>query len=211
MRLLFSPEPTEVKWYRFISATFFTVPLLLASTQSNCQTMSGLAFIAVRSDTLPSDTLPSRQDIFYAVRGDSMAKANRPGKNPWVAVGLSAALPGAGQIYTRSYWKPPIIWGFGGYWIYEWTQMNSLYHDYRDQFSKSITPSTPSGNPYAKTLEESYRDERDKFAWYLGALYFLNLVDAYVTASLFDFDVGSDLGMNGKAEPRLVATVRLRF
>src|SRR5436190_20032898 len=41
-------------------------------------------------------------------------------KKPWVAVLLSAALPGAGQFYNGSYWKVPVILGFAGYFGYEY-------------------------------------------------------------------------------------------
>jgi hypothetical protein len=34
-----------------------------------------------------------------------------------------------------------------------------------------------------------YRSERDKYALVLGLSYFLNLVDAFVDAHMFDFDV----------------------
>lgn len=135
----------------------------------------------------------------------------QPAKRPWVAVGFSAALPGAGQIYNETYWKVPIIWGLGGYWIYEWTQQNNKYQDYRQQYSASITPQLPNGNSRYLQLRDFYRNERDSYAWYLGALYFLNLVDAYVGANLYDFDVGPDLTADGKIVPKVTATMRVKF
>ena len=39
--------------------------------------------------------------------------------------------------------------------------------------------------------------QRDAFAWYLGILYLVNIVDAYVGAELYDFDVGPELGAGG--------------
>ncbi len=142
-------------------------------------------------------------------------RADTPGlresKSPWLAVGLSAAAPGAGQIYNKNYWHVPVIWGLGGYWVYEWIHLNNNYKDYRDQFANSVTPTTPSGNGQYLLLRDFYRDERDKFAWYLGALYFLNLVDAYVGASLYDFDVSPDLGADGRVYPRVRGTLRVGF
>ena len=38
-------------------------------------------------------------------------------KSPWLAVGLSAVAPGAGQIYDAGYWKAPLIWGVGGLFL----------------------------------------------------------------------------------------------
>src|SRR6266850_5090288 len=126
------------------------------------------------------------------------AKASDHSKSPWIAVGLSAGVPGLGQIYNHTYWKLPLIWGLGGYWIYEWVHLNDNYKDFRSQYSNSITPANKAGDPLLLTLRDFYRDERDKFAWYLGALYLLNLVDAYVGASLYDFDVSPDLTSDGR-------------
>ena len=133
-----------------------------------------------------------------------------PRKSPWLAVGLSAAVPGLGQLYNENYWKPPIIWGLGGYWIYEWIHLNNSYKDFREQYEVSLMTSTGGNSQYLR-LRDFYRDERDKFAWFLGALYFLNLVDAYVGANLYDFDVGPELMMNGSVVPKMKATLRLRF
>jgi len=143
--------------------------------------------------------------------GGASQSAMHAKKRPWVAVGLSAVLPGAGQIYNEAYWKPPIIWGLIGYWIYEWNQNNTKYWDYRGQYAQSIDINSTTGNQQLLKLRDFYRDERDKFAWYIGAFYFLNLVDAYVGANLFDFDVGPSLGAVGQGYPSVNATIRVRF
>jgi hypothetical protein len=132
-------------------------------------------------------------------------------KSPWVAVGLSAIAPGAGQIYNENYWKAPVIWALGGYWVYEWTKQNNRYWEFRALYDQSITPSLPAGNRQYKDLREFYHDERDKFAWFIGGLYFLNLLDAYVGAHLYDFDVSPDLTADGTVVPRVTATVRFTF
>jgi hypothetical protein len=137
--------------------------------------------------------------------------AYHPTKKPWLAVGLSAAVPGLGQLYNQNYWKTPIIWGLGGYYIYEWISLNNKYKDFRDQYSASLSPLLPSGNAQLQRVRDFYHDERDKFAWYMGALYFLNLVDAYVSANLYDFNVGSDLGADGRMYPKVTATLRAKF
>jgi hypothetical protein len=135
----------------------------------------------------------------------------RQTKSAWLAVGLSAGLPGAGQVYNESYWKVPVIAGLAGYWVYEWVKLNNKYKDFRDQYNQSISPSSPSGNQTLLGVRDFYHDERDKFAWYLGALYFVNLVDAYVGAHLYDFDVGPDLTYDGRIVPKVTATIRFRL
>ena len=132
-------------------------------------------------------------------------------RSPWLAVGLSALIPGAGQVYNENYWKPLVIWGLTGYWVYEWMKLNTRYNASRIDFEQSISPFLPDGNSQFKYARDFYRDERDKFAWYLGALYFLNLVDAYVGAQLYDFDVSPDLSSDGRIVPKMTATLRYHF
>lgn len=134
----------------------------------------------------------------------------RKGKSTLKAMLLSAAIPGAGQIYTESYWKLPIIWGLGGYYVYEWIRNNDHYRDYRDQYLKSITPTNPQGNLQAKALRDAYRNHRDSFAWYLGILYLANIADAYVSASLYEFDVSDDLSLQ-IARPGQLLTIRWKW
>jgi hypothetical protein len=100
----------------------------------------------------------------------------------------SAVLPGWGQFYNESYWKIPIIWGLSGWFIYMWDDRNDFYKFYRDQYNDSFNE-TSNGNSQLKDLRDFYKDQRDLFAIYLGLTYFLNLIDAYVDAHLFDFDV----------------------
>jgi hypothetical protein len=134
-----------------------------------------------------------------------------PRKKPWLAVGLSAALPGLGQLYDERYWKAPVIWGVGGYWVYEWFKQNDKYKQYRDLYDQSLAIS-PGGDQRYHDLRDFYRDERDRFAWFMGGLYLLNLVDAYVGAHLYDFDVGPSLGQAGPSPSVGVrASVRIPF
>lgn len=128
----------------------------------------------------------------------------RLSKSPLLAMGLSAAVPGLGQIYNENYWKPPIIWAVGGYWIYQWLDLNKNYKDFRNKNSEN-----PS-DQYVR-LRDFYHDERDKFAWFLGVLYVLNIVDAYAGAHLYDFDVSPELTLNGRIVPRVTASVRFPF
>ena len=105
---------------------------------------------------------------------------------------FSALVPGGGQVYNQSYWKVPVILGFGVYFVSEWLSNNRRYRDYHDQYSLSLA-TTP--NPDLLSLRDFYRDQRDAFAWYYLILYVINIADAYVDASLYDFNVGDDLSL----------------
>ena len=125
-------------------------------------------------------------------------------KNPWKAVAYSAVLPGAGQLYNQSYWKIPVIAGLGGYFVYEWIKNNNEYLDYKTQYQNSQTEANPSGNPQLQYLREFYRDQRDNFIIYSLILYVVNLIDAYVDAQLYDFDVSESIKLGFLKKEKLL-------
>lgn len=120
-------------------------------------------------------------------------------KSPWGAVLRSALLPGLGQFYNESYWKIPVVWGAIGYFGYLWFDSNSNYKKYRDLYLNNNT------NQNYLNLREFYRDQRDLNAVFIGLAYFLNLVDAFVDAHLFDFDVSENV------DNSLILSVKIKF
>lgn len=118
-----------------------------------------------------------------------------PEKSALTAILLSAVLPGAGQIYTERYWTAPIVIGFTAYFISQWIKADDLYISARDRYRLSVEQNEGGGQGSAQFLYERdfYRDQRDKFAFYLALTYFLNIVDAYVGASLYSFEVDDNL------------------
>jgi hypothetical protein len=112
-------------------------------------------------------------------------------KSPWGAVLRSAVVPGWGQLYNESYIKAPVIWGIGAALAAGWIFYNDLYWDYSRQYSASNFSFAQ-----AKSSRDIYRDNRDLMTIYMVLGYFLNLVDAYVDAHLFDFTVEEDSYIN---------------
>jgi hypothetical protein len=113
-------------------------------------------------------------------------------KSPWTAVILSAVVPGAGQIYNKSYWKAPLVWGITGWFAYNYILNNKNYHDYRDKAYAAVNATDPNEQALAasyRNIRDDYRSQRDNFAIYLGITYALTLLDAYVDAQMFDFSV----------------------
>lgn len=110
-------------------------------------------------------------------------------KSPLKAVLYSAILPSLGQFYNGSYWKIPIILGLGGYFGYNIIDYNNIANDYQAQYVASQTPENPIGDTRFKQLRDRSKDNRDQFIFYFGIMYLANLVDAYVDAHLYDFDV----------------------
>lgn len=129
------------------------------------------------SDTL---SLFQEQDSIFVMK-----------KSPWGAVLRSAVLPGLGQYYNESYWKIPIVLGTIGALGYQWVDRNNLYIKYRDLYMETVKKDGVGNDQYRK-IREFYKDQRDLVAVFIGLSYLLNLIDAYVDAHLFDFDVSEN-------------------
>lgn len=110
-------------------------------------------------------------------------------KSPWRSVLYSAILPGLGQFYNESYWKVPVILTIGGYLGYVIVKNHNKFLDYRDEYAASQTATNPDGDLRLKSYREFYRDQRDQFLLYFAFYYLITLVDSYVDAHLYDFDV----------------------
>ncbi len=142
-----------------------------------------------------SDSLKIGTDSLVSVPGisvsDSLETADTASvfemsKSPWGAVLRSTILPGWGQLYNESYWKAPVVWGFLYYFVSVWIEQNDLYWKYARLYQQDQTNTTHY------RFREFYHDQRDQFAVYIGLTILMNLVDAYVDAHLFDFDVSPD-------------------
>lgn len=175
---------------------------------------------------------PAKKADVVAQRADSILTATSSNAffapksvfkpSPRKAVIYSAIFPGLGQVYNRQYWKLPILYGGFTAFTYAITWNNRYYQTYFE-WHKSLIDDDPNTNewhngiPYGQTpdnvdkkwLEGVYKDRKDYFRYYrdfsfIGAvaLYLLGIVDAYVDAQLFDFDISPDLSM--RVQPTLV-------
>ena len=107
--------------------------------------------------------------------------------NPKRAMWLALALPGAGQIYNRKYWKLPIIYGgfVGCAYAMRWN--NQMYHDYSQAYLDLMA--------LFKKRKDRFRRWRDMSFFVMVGVYALSVVDAYVDASLSEFDISDDLSL----------------
>ncbi len=151
------------------------------------------ALSAVQSQEQPSDDSLAIPDLPIMTGEEAHSGSLSMTKSPGLAVGLSAVLPGAGQFYNESYWKIPIVVGLGAYFVSGWIRNDNLAEDYRVQYEESKTEEDPDGDGTLLSTRDFYKNQRDTFVWYFVILYVVNLVDAYVDANLYDFDVGDDL------------------
>jgi len=138
------------------------------------------------------------------------------------ALWLSLVLPGAGQIYNRKYWKLPIVYGGFVGCVYAMTWNNQMYHDYSQAYMDIMDddPNTQSYNQFMhlgtqitgsnieryKTLfknrKDRYRRWRDLSFFCLVGVYAMSVIDAYVDASLSEFDISNNLSLH--VEPAII-------
>ena len=142
--------------------------------------------------------------------------------NPTKALIYSAIFPGLGQIYNRKYWKLPIVYGgFLGF-SYAITWNGRYYKDYSNGYKDIMdddeaTDSWKNFLPYGvdpesvdkawltdvmKRRKDFYRRYRDLSIIGTVAMYALSMLDAYVDAQVFDFNISSDLSL--RVEPALI-------
>ena len=120
-------------------------------------------------------------------------------KSPKKAAIYSAVIPGAGQIYTKKYWKVPIIYGGLVTSAYFINDNNNQYKEYRDAALLSYeTGEDQLGYTYSELiiLKDHYKRNREISYYSFVGVYILNIIDASVNAHLFHFDVSDDISLN---------------
>lgn len=142
------------------------------------------------------------------------------------ALWLALVLPGAGQIYNRKYWKLPIIYGGFVGCAYAMSWNNQMYHDYSQAYMDIMDddPNTESYNQFlhlGAKIDESnierykeifrkrkdrYRRWRDMSMFVFIGIYAFSVIDAYVDASLSEFDISDDLSL--RIEPTMLNNQR---
>ena len=158
-------------------------------------TVRDLQIYTSSSNALLPDTQSVVNDSLRIQAGSVGVDTQASRKSPTLAMLMSMVIPGSGQIYVHRYITIPIIWGFGYYFVKAWIDQNNQYKHYRDLFAASVkTDTLGQGNGVLQSNRDFYRDDRDKFAFYIAITYILNIVDAYVGASLYSFDVSDNLG-----------------
>lgn len=170
----------------------------------------------------PADTTFSAKD---SLKLNSMLQvATKKPKRDWStwrpdtkrAMWLAIVLPGAGQIYNRKYWKLPIIYGgfVGCAYAMRWNNM--MYRDYSQAYLDIMDddPQTQSYNQFLhlgnqitpentqrwqeifRKRKDRYRRWRDMSFFCMLGVYALSVIDAYVDASLSEFDISPDLSLS---------------
>lgn len=118
--------------------------------------------------------------------------------SPRKALLYAAVLPGAGQIYTKKYWKLPLVYGGLFATGYAINFYQDGYRKYKSELFgvlESGSPLSPSGftENQLRTIVERYRRERDFMIIVMAGVYLLQMIDAHVDAHLKEFDLNPTL------------------
>ena len=162
----------------------------------------------------------------YTLIKDSVSGSDSRQKSPkWVML-RSVAIPGWGQIANRQIWKVPIVYGGLGACAYFIGYNNGWYRDFKeayilrtdddpatiDQFDPEFGTSDYrfALSSQLQSLRDSYRRNLELSVIAFSGVYLLNVLDAYISAHLRNFDMTEDLSLkihspsfvqhNGRAE-----------
>jgi hypothetical protein len=143
--------------------------------------------------------------------------------DPVHTIWLGAVIPGYGQIKNKKYWKLPIVYGgfLGCFYAVNWnskqyTSYKNAYLDITDDdattnshleiIPRGFTIDSYGGQAAYTNLLRSAMDRsrynRDLSIIISVAYYGLTLIDAFVDAHLYDFDVSTDLSL--KLRPAII-------
>ena len=201
-----------MKGHNKILQTVMSAIMLLMTTMVSAQTTDSVA-VAIDTVAVDIDSVALGKILAQKVKPKKDWNKWRP--NPKRAMWLAIVLPGAGQIYNRKYWKLPIVYGGFIGCLYAATWNNQMYHDYEQAYMDIMddNPQTQSYNQFlhlGKTVDETniedykslfrrrkdyYRRYRDLSIFIMIGVYALSIIDAYVDASLSEFDISDDLSL----------------
>ena len=193
--VLVSDTARMVQGVRVVNASGDTI--IVASLDS----IRGIEGVEILADTTASPTMGA-------------VRVFNP--DPQRALWLSALCPGLGQIYNRRYWKLPIVVGAFVGLSYGASWNNRMYKDYSKGY-RDVMDDDPDTRSYMDffppTVRESdldvawlqkvMKNKRDYYRRYreicviaMVGVYLINIVDAYVDASLAHFDISPDLTLD---------------
>ncbi len=223
---------TTINRYALVLAMLLCVLMLKAQggQQSDSALSSNrtLTFEDKGSNVIQAGTLLSAHDSLLMAKNQKKLKREKVNWNKWCpspkkATWLAIIFPGAGQIYNRKYWKLPIVYGgfVGCFYALRWN--NQMYHDYSNAYL-DIMDNNPKTQSYKQFLhfgnqidetnidrykelfrkrKDRYRRWRDMSIFSMIGVYALSIIDAYVDASLSEFDISDDLSL--RIEPAVIS------
>jgi hypothetical protein len=137
--------------------------------------------------------------LFIEAQDTILVKSYAKRYNPRKALLYAAVLPGLGQVYTKKYWKLPLVYGGAfliGREIDRWSDIEKEYKLYLySNLENSVDVHEPTRytTTQLRRIVERSRRERDFMVIMMGGLYLLQMIDAHVDAHLKEFDLNPSL------------------
>ncbi len=194
----------------------YIVAYLLLFTNLAKANLNNADSLFIKADSIEKSIESTKKTKKTTLKNDTSGVVSfKP--DPVRVVWMGAIIPGFGQIMNRRYWKVPIVYAGFAVSAYAISYNATRYEKYRlayrdisdvnDQ-TDSYLDLLPSGytienypggisglETNLKSYYEQYRRRRDLSIIFSIGYYALTLVEAYVDAQLFDFDISPDLTM----------------
>jgi alpha-glucosidase (family GH31 glycosyl hydrolase) len=127
-------------------------------------------------------------------------------KSPTKALMFALVLPGLGQAYNEKYYKIPIVWAALGAAGYAISYNTRKYEEYSINYINDKNTTTERYLKYGRrNMELSYI--------VAFMVYGLQILDAYVDANLYSWDVNENLsmGISPSLQPMMVPDSRIGY
>lgn len=179
--------------------------------------IASVAVSNVLAATLQNDSiyLISTSDTVKVVETEEYVSKSTFQPDAQKSVWLAAVVPGLGQIYNRQYWKVPIIYGGALGLAYGITWNDRMFVDYKKGYvdlmdkdpntnyfeyllPEGVTLNNSNKDYYTRVIKtklDNYRRYRDLCIIASAVFYLLTILDAYVDAQMFDYDINPDLSL----------------
>ena len=217
------PDSTAVNRGHSPSTQHDRHPIVLSDTATMTAGKRPVRVINAAGDTVTFASIDSIRGLQgveiimdTAATTTTMGKVRTFNPDPQRALWMSALCPGLGQIYNRRYWKLPIVVGAFVGLSYGASWNNRMYKDYSKAY-RDVMDNDPDTHSYMDFfpptvkessldkawLQKTMKNKRDYYRRYrevciiaMVGVYLINIVDAYVDASLAHFDISPDLSLD---------------
>lgn len=169
-------------------------------------------FILIMVMMLALPAWAQRKKEAPSLKSDTTAQAAGPIKDslrlalerlPRKAAISSAILPGLGQIQNKRWWKLPLIYGGFASFVIAYQDNNKQYHTFLEEIQYRLANNGNPGNPdfagYSfeglVRIKDNFRRNRELSIIGGVVLHAVNIIDAYVDAKFFRFDISENLAL----------------
>lgn len=143
---------------------------------------------SAQGDTTRTIVDTSTAPVLAATTAANEETGYRMTKSPTAAV-LFSIVPGGGQLYNGQPIKAGLFAGVAGYFAFQVIRYHTRFREKADEVDALPLDDSTGLRDFRKREREIFRDNRDlNGAYYIGVT-LLSMIDAYVGAHLFDFDV----------------------